>query len=172
MYQGSWQVPQACSVCGEPVTDGKPYLATVTLDKQYKGSGPSVEVTTHMASVPFPRCAKCVKATSRHGYAQAIAGVIGIVFGIAGITGGAQFGGSWLWACGAGLLVWIGASIAGMKLAEWLLERSFDDDMRRRAQLSEHPVTITRRGGRDTSSRIRFAFSNDDYGRLFEVMNP
>jgi len=172
-YQDSWQVPARCCVCGEPVTDGKPYVATATLDKQFKMTGgASAEITTKMASISFPRCAKCVRATSRSDYAQAIAGIVGLLFGIAGITLGTQQGGTWAWGCATGLLMWIGVSWGVLKLAEWLLERSFDDDMRRRAKLSATPVTIKKVGTGTFMPELRFGFSSDEYGEAFAEANP
>lgn len=171
-YRESWVIPQICCSCGEPVVDGKPYVASVTLATSFKMTGgTSAETASKWISASFPRCARCVRATSLHSNAQGIGGLVGVVFGIVGIAAALQLTGGWLWGCATGLIV-LGAVAAGSAaVIERVMGRSFDEDMWRRTKLSSSPVMISKASKRETMPDLRFVFADDAYGEAFSEAN-
>jgi hypothetical protein len=172
-HRDTWTIPQMCCVCGEPARDGKPYKASFVLSKTYAATGMnSTRVTTTTATMSFPRCARCVEATSVHSKAMGTGAAVGLVLGIAaiGVIGERTDSGCWL--CASGLIVWVVVALALGKGLERLFGHSFDEDMWRRAKLSSSPVTITKATENAFAPELKFVFANDGYGEMFSALNP
>jgi hypothetical protein len=172
-YRDTWAIPHMCCVCGEPVTDGKPYKASFELSKTYTPmGGNSTRVTTTTASILFPRCEKCVEATAVHSKGLGIGTVVGLVLGIATIGLIGDTTSESLLPCASGLIVWVVVALALAKGLERFFGRSFDEDMWRRAKLSSTPVTITKATQNALAPELKFKFANDAYGGVFSATNP
>ena len=172
-YRETWTIPQRCCVCGEPVTDGKPYKASFDLSKTYTPmGGNSTRVTTTTASILFPRCEKCVRATSAHSNAQGAGWVLGLVIGFFAVGALGQAADWVAFACVSGIIVWVGAALGSGYLIERIMGSQFDEDMWRRTKLSSSPVTISKLDGQAPVPELKLRFANDGYGEAFSAMNP
>ena len=171
-YRETWTIPQRCCVCGEPVTDGKPYKASFELSKTYTPTGGnSTRITTTTASVLFPRCEKCVRAIGAHSNAKGCGWVLGLVIGFVAIGIVGQAADMMPFACVSGVIVWIGAALGLTYLSERVMGSQFDEDMWRRTKLSSSPVTIKKATQSASAPELEFTFANDTYGEAFSAMN-
>lgn len=172
-YRETWTIPQRCCVCGEAVVDGKPYKSSFELSKTYTPmGGNSTRVTTTTASILFPRCEKCVRATAMHSNARGAGWVLGLVIGFfaVGILGQAA---DWVgFACVSGIIVWVGAALGLGYLLERVMGNQFDEDMWRRTKLSSSPVAIKKATETALSPELKFTFADDSYGQAFAALNP
>jgi hypothetical protein len=147
--------------------DGKPYTASCELSRTYASN----RTITKTASMSFPRCARCVKATSVHSKALGVGGVVGFILGWAALGLIGDQGSMWYVSCASGLIVWIVVALALAKALERLFGRSFDEDMWRRAKFSSSPVAITKASDSALMPLLNFVFANEDYGETFARLN-
>jgi hypothetical protein len=172
-YRETWTIPQRCCVCGEPVTDGKPHKASFELSKTYTPmGGNSTQVTTTTASILFPRCERCVRATSTHSNASGAGIVLGLIIGFVAVGLIGQQADWMPFACVSGIVVWVGVAIGLGYLLERIMGSQFDEDMWRRTKLSSTPVTIAKATETAFAPELKFKFANDAYGEAFSATNP
>lgn len=174
MARGSWAIPQACAMCGEPATDGKPFDASVTLKRDYNmdRTGQLQSVSTASLDFKFPTCASCTRARKRKSRRDTLVGGIGIALGIIGLGAISRLFGYNVVSCVSLLVVWLAVAVGVDRLVGLLWRRSADADERRRADLPAIPVRVKRLGSQGAAPLIRFTFENDEYGEAFAAANP
>lgn len=166
-YRTLWKTPPACCRCGEPSRGGKTYAAA--WQGRFGNATRSVE---SKLKIDFPVCDRCAEAQSGAKRAVGLGCLVGVLLFAGLFALSLSWDGNGLLMCGALLLALVILAVGGAAIGRRIWDTSHDEDMQRRAQLPDVPVTISPVGAPPEFTAIVFTFANDGYGEMFGELNP